>query len=238
MLGNIGHFSGPGGNILRGGHLPWPSISGLITGVLLLHLVERERSRLASFATSQWPLPPAPRACRCRCRAPASKNPRPRNGISPMARASSTAIEAYKKKGSAYPVFFVSRRNGGMYAAYHPALSLARLTDQCPELPITSSVSVPYRAAASGRRCSRSLARPSSHRAERPGEPVHELQPYAGPEFDNALQTKIGEFSAPTSSRRSLPLHSFSTSRASSSLSCGSARIERGSRVRVRDGMA
>jgi hypothetical protein len=43
------------------------------------------------------------------------------------------AIEEYRKKGRAYPVFFVSAQGGGMYAAYHPALSLARLTDYCPE---------------------------------------------------------------------------------------------------------
>ena len=43
------------------------------------------------------------------------------------------AIEAYKKEGRLYPIFFVSAQGGGIYAAYHPALSLARLTDQCPE---------------------------------------------------------------------------------------------------------
>lgn len=43
------------------------------------------------------------------------------------------AIEEYAKKGRTYPIFFVTAQGGGMYAAYHPALSLARLTDYCPE---------------------------------------------------------------------------------------------------------
>jgi len=43
------------------------------------------------------------------------------------------AIEEYKKKGRAYPIILVSAQGGGIYAAYHPALSLARLTDDCPE---------------------------------------------------------------------------------------------------------
>lgn len=43
------------------------------------------------------------------------------------------AIEAYNAKGQAYPIFFASAQGGGMYAAYHPALTLARLTDACPE---------------------------------------------------------------------------------------------------------
>ncbi len=43
------------------------------------------------------------------------------------------AIEAYRKKGKAYPVFLVAAQGGGVYAAYHSALSLARLYDACPE---------------------------------------------------------------------------------------------------------
>jgi hypothetical protein len=42
-------------------------------------------------------------------------------------------IEAYRKKGKAYPVFVVAVQGGGIYAAYHSALSLARLYDSCPE---------------------------------------------------------------------------------------------------------
>jgi hypothetical protein len=42
------------------------------------------------------------------------------------------AIEAYRAKHKAYPVFVVAAQGGGIYAAYHPALSLARLYDACP----------------------------------------------------------------------------------------------------------
>jgi hypothetical protein len=44
------------------------------------------------------------------------------------------AIEAYKKKGKTYPVLVVAAQGGGVYAAYHSALSLARLYDSCPEV--------------------------------------------------------------------------------------------------------
>jgi hypothetical protein len=43
------------------------------------------------------------------------------------------SIEAYRKKDKAYPVFIVAAQGGGIYAAYHSALSLARLYDACPE---------------------------------------------------------------------------------------------------------
>jgi hypothetical protein len=45
----------------------------------------------------------------------------------------SPAIDAYRKKGRTYPVFVVTAQGGGVYAAYHSALSLARLYDACPE---------------------------------------------------------------------------------------------------------
>ena len=44
------------------------------------------------------------------------------------------AIEAYRKKGKSYPVFVVAAQGGGIYAAYHSALSLARLYNSCPEI--------------------------------------------------------------------------------------------------------
>jgi hypothetical protein len=42
-------------------------------------------------------------------------------------------IEMYRAKGRSYPVFVVAAQGGGIYAAYHSALSLARLYDACPE---------------------------------------------------------------------------------------------------------
>jgi hypothetical protein len=44
------------------------------------------------------------------------------------------AIKAYKAKGKTYPVMVVAAQGGGVYAAYHSALSLARLYDSCPEI--------------------------------------------------------------------------------------------------------
>ncbi|HEX5957901.1 MAG TPA: hypothetical protein VFY92_04500 [Hyphomicrobiaceae bacterium] len=43
------------------------------------------------------------------------------------------AIEKYRAAGKAYPVVVVAAQGGGIYAAYHSALSLARLYDACPE---------------------------------------------------------------------------------------------------------
>lgn len=42
-------------------------------------------------------------------------------------------IEAYRQEKRAYPLFIVAAQGGGFYAAYHSALSLARLQDACPE---------------------------------------------------------------------------------------------------------
>lgn len=44
------------------------------------------------------------------------------------------AIEAYRSKGRTYPVLVIAAQGGGTYAAYHSALSLARLYDSCPEI--------------------------------------------------------------------------------------------------------
>ena len=43
------------------------------------------------------------------------------------------AIDAYKEKQSVYPIFFAAAQGGGIYAAAHPAMVLARLVDSCPE---------------------------------------------------------------------------------------------------------
>lgn len=105
------------------------------------------------------------------------------------------AIEAYKSKGSAYPVFFVSAQGGGMYAAYHPALSLARLTDQCPEFAHhlfgISSVSGGSLGAAVFAELLRTL--PATAPFD-PASPSASCTPTRGPEFDNHLQTKVQDF--------------------------------------------
>ena len=42
-------------------------------------------------------------------------------------------IEAYRQEKKTYPLFIVAAQGGGFYAAYHSALTLARLQDTCPE---------------------------------------------------------------------------------------------------------
>ena len=44
------------------------------------------------------------------------------------------AIDAYVASGKTFPILFASAQGGGIYAAFHPAITLARLTDACPEL--------------------------------------------------------------------------------------------------------
>lgn len=105
------------------------------------------------------------------------------------------AIEAYKKAGRQYPVFFVSAQGGGMYAAYHPALSLARLTDHCPEFAHhlfgISSVSGGSLGAAVYAELLRTL--PPTPRND-PAQPRLGCSPTGGPTIDNALQTKVHDF--------------------------------------------
>jgi hypothetical protein len=105
------------------------------------------------------------------------------------------AIEAYKKKGRAYPVFLVTAQGGGIYAAYHPALSLARLTDHCPEfahhLFAISSVSGGSLGAAVYAELVRAL--PPTPLND-PASPSASCTPTRGPTVDNYLQTQVQRF--------------------------------------------
>jgi len=105
------------------------------------------------------------------------------------------AIEAYKKKGRAYPVFLVTAQGGGVYAAYHPALSLARLTDHCPEfahhLFAISSVSGGSLGAAVYAELVRALPPAPSND---PASPSASCTPTRGPTLDNYLQTQVQRF--------------------------------------------
>lgn len=105
------------------------------------------------------------------------------------------AIEAYKKKGRAYPVFLVTAQGGGIYAAYHPALSLARLTDHCPEfahhLFAISSVSGGSLGAAVYAELVRALPLTP---ANDPASPSAGCTPTRGPTLDNHLQTQVQKF--------------------------------------------
>jgi hypothetical protein len=181
--------------IFSRGASPVAIISSLITGVLFLHVIDQ-----VAFP---------PREFRYKKLAVADKSAelgvadvKAQRKIPDLATAfhrwlehRRPAIEAYKKKGSAYPVFFVSAQGGGMYAAYHPALSLARLTDQCPEFAHhlfgISSVSGGSLGAAVFAELLRALPATAPND---PASPSMSCSPTRGPEFDNALQTKVGEF--------------------------------------------
>jgi hypothetical protein len=105
------------------------------------------------------------------------------------------AIEADKKQGRAYPVFLVTAQGGGIYAAYHPALSLARLTDHCPEfahhLFAISSVSGGSHGAAVFAELVRALSPRPPHD---PASPSAGCTPTRGPTLDNYLQAQVQRF--------------------------------------------
>jgi hypothetical protein len=113
---------------------PVAIISSMITIVLVLHVIDqvalpgrefRYRTVKLQLGPGQKPKPAEIKAQR--------KIPDLRTAFHQWLEHRRPAIDEYTKKGRAYPVFFVSAQGGGVYAAYHPALSLARLTDFCPE---------------------------------------------------------------------------------------------------------
>jgi len=116
-----------------------------------------------------------------------------------------------------------------MYAAYHPALSLARLTDQCPEFAHhlfgISSVSGGSLGAAVFAELVRTLptAAPND-----PASPSGRCTPTAGPTVDNVLQTKVQDFFNTDFLSPVIATAFISTYRASSCPSCGLVRIGRG----------
>jgi hypothetical protein len=116
---------------------PVAIVSSLITGVLFLHVVDQLAFPTREFRYEKLAIKPvagntAEQLSVAEVKAQ-RKIPDLATAFHQWLEHRRPAIEAYKKKGSAYPVFFVSAQGGGVYAAYHPALSLARLTDHCPE---------------------------------------------------------------------------------------------------------
>jgi hypothetical protein len=113
---------------------PVAVISSLISIVLVLHIVDQALLPVREFRYRKLALPkgagPTVTALEVKAQ---RKIPDLATAFHQWLELRRPAIEEYKKKGRAYPVFFVSAQGGGMYAAYHPALSLARLTDYCPE---------------------------------------------------------------------------------------------------------
>lgn len=104
-------------------------------------------------------------------------------------------IEAYKAQGRVFPVFFVSAQGGGIYAGYHPALSLARLTDECPEFAHhlfgISSVSGGSLGAAVYAELLRSLPKMPANEIARARVGCSATR---GPKEDRYLQSKVEEF--------------------------------------------
>ena len=170
-------------------------ISGLITGVLFLHLIDHVAFPPREFRYKKLTVADKSAEVGVADVKAQRKIPDLATAFHQWLEHRRPAIEAYKKKGSAYPVFFVSAQGGGMYAAYHPALSLARLTDQCPEFAHhlfgISSVSGGSLGAAVFAELLRALPATAPND---PASPSTSCSPTRGPEFDNALQTKIGEF--------------------------------------------
>lgn len=113
---------------------PVAVISSMITVVLLLHVIDQAVLPIREFRYRTVDVPGSTTA-------PVPvETVKTQRGIPDVVTAFQQwlehrrpAIEEYVKKGRTYPVFLVSAQGGGMYAAYHPALSLARLTDYCPE---------------------------------------------------------------------------------------------------------
>jgi len=113
---------------------PVAIISSMITIVLVLHVIDQMALPGREFRYSKVALPPSskqkPKPLEIKAQ---RKIPDLKTAFHQWLEHRRPAIQEYKKKGRAYPVFFVSAQGGGVYAAYHPALSLARLTDYCPE---------------------------------------------------------------------------------------------------------
>ncbi len=114
---------------------PVAIISSIITIVLVLHVIDQMALPGREFRYRTIALPAGPQKQKPQDIKAQRKIPDLRTAFHQWLEHRRPAIEEYKKKGRAYPVFFVSAQGGGVYAAYHPALSLARLTDYCPEFP-------------------------------------------------------------------------------------------------------
>jgi hypothetical protein len=173
---------------------PVAVISSLITGVLFLHLVDQTLLPAREFLYR-----PVALGSGGKLDVKEAKNlrniPDLTTAFQQWLEYRRPAIEEYKKKGRAYPVFFVSAQGGGMYAAYHPAMSLARLTDYCPEFAHhlfgISSVSGGSLGAAVFAELMRSLS--PAERGD-PASPVMGCSRLREPEEYQVLQSKVAKF--------------------------------------------
>jgi hypothetical protein len=180
---------------------PVAIISSLITGVLCLHLIDQFASPPREFRYKNIAIKARAGAAPSTVSVSEVKEQRKILDLLTAFRQwleyRRPAIEAYKRKGRTYPVFLISAQGGGMYAAYHPALSLARLTDQCPEFAHhvfgISSVSGGSLGAAVFSELLRTL--PPTAQND-PASPTSSCTSTASPIVNNVLQAKVQEFFA------------------------------------------
>ena len=113
---------------------PVAVVSSLATAVLLLHLLDQMFLPKREFrhTAATWQAPDG-RPTKAEVIKAQRQIPKLPAAFREWLEYRRPAIEAYNAKGQAYPIFFASAQGGGIYAAYHPALTLARLTDACPE---------------------------------------------------------------------------------------------------------
>lgn len=114
---------------------PVAVISMLITVVVTLNLVDQGlwKRREFTHSTVQWNAAAGDRTDAEDIKT--QRNiPKLRTALREWLTIRRPAIDAYYASGKTFPIFFASAQGGGIYAAFHPAITLARLTDACPEL--------------------------------------------------------------------------------------------------------
>jgi hypothetical protein len=173
---------------------PVAVVSSLITGVLLLHLIDQTFFPAREFRHEKVSLSSGGKLTVKEAKE-LRKIPDLTTAFRQWLEYRRPAIEEYKKQGKTYPVFFVSAQGGGMYAAYHPAISLARLADWCPEFAHhlfgMSSVSGGSLGAAVFAELMRTLS--PAERGD-PASPVVGCSRTRGPEEYQVLQRKVDAF--------------------------------------------
>lgn len=175
---------------------PVAIVSALITTVMVLNVIDRFLPP-REFRHTKLPITaPAQGAELSVAEVKAKRNiPKLSDAFLAWLQARKPTIDAYRAKGRVFPVFFASAQGGGMYAAYHPALALARLTDACPEFPQhlfgISSVSGGSLGAAVFAELLRTLPKAPEYET---GRARLGCTGTRGPKQDNYLQSKVEQF--------------------------------------------
>lgn len=175
---------------------PVAIISAVITTVMLLNVIDRFLPP-REFRHSKLPIATPAQGAELTVADVKAKRSIPKLSDAFLAwlQARKPTIDAYKEKGRIFPIFFASAQGGGMYAAYHPALALARLTDACPEFPQhvfgISSVSGGSLGAAVYAELLRTLPKAPEYET---GRPRIGCTTTRGPKQDNYLQSKVEQF--------------------------------------------